>query len=150
ALVAAGWLARALGAFSAWQVRALLTARSQQPATPERSRALRRRALKIDAGFTVGIVLTQVVVWALSGGGYFWPEWVILPLALVLAIHGLVEAVLQKWPADAPVNRAVAIHGGVVAALFAFVTLIWTVTRPAPFWPGWVLLSLAIPLGIHA
>src|SRR5262249_26515294 len=103
-----------------------------------------------DAGFTVGIVLTQVVVWALSGGGYFWPEWVILPLGLVLAIHGLVEAVLQKWPADAPVNRAVAIHGGVVAALFAFVTLIWTVTRPAPFWPGWVLLSLAIPLGIHA
>ena len=30
----------------------------------------------------------MTLVWALTGGGYFWPEWVMLPLAFVLAIHG--------------------------------------------------------------
>ena len=42
-----------------------------------------------------------------------------------------------------------AIHGGVVAAIFLFLTAIWAVTTRGNFWPAWVLLGLAIPLGVH-
>jgi len=42
-----------------------------------------------------------------------------------------------------------AIHGGVVLALFAFLTAVWAVTSRGSFWPAWVLLGLAIPLGVH-
>src|SRR5262249_22325963 len=95
------------------------------------------------------LVVTQVVVWALAGGGYFWPEWVILPLALVLAIQGWIELV-ENRPGIVRVTKGVTIHAGVVAALVAFLTLIWAVTSRGAFWPGWVALSLAIPLGVHA
>jgi signal transduction histidine kinase len=135
-LVAAAWLARALGAFSAWQVRSLLT-----PRAAAMSRRARRRALWIHLGVSGGLVLLTVVIWAATGHGYFWPVWVLLPLALLFAVHALVELV----PRDQPLT----IHGGVVAALFLFMTAIWAVTTRGNFWPAWVLLGLAIPLGVH-
>lgn len=149
ALVAAGWLARLFAAISAWQVRTLLVARPEPRADGQR-RVLRRRMLAYHAGVAVALVLSQVVIWRSTGGGYFWPEWVVLPLALLLAIHAWVEVVVAKLPASRPDARALAIHAGVVVALLVFLTAVWAVTSGAYFWPGWVLLGLAIPLGIHA
>lgn len=133
---------------SAWQVRSLLGAR-REPASPEAERRYRLRALRIDASVAGGLVLVATVVWASTGRGYFWPEWVLMPLALVFAIHALVELVDPKLPAENRLGRGLAVHGGVVAALFVFVTAIWAVTARGSFWPGWVLLGLAIPLGVH-
>ncbi|HKP19095.1 MAG TPA: sensor domain-containing protein [Gaiellaceae bacterium] len=144
-LVAAGWLARLLGSASARLAASLLEGRRDVSASPEQRRRRRRRALGIHAGVAAGIVLTQVVVWALAGRGYFWPEWVILPLALVLAVHAWVELVEARRPA----RRLLAVHAGVTAALFLFVTLVWAVTGRGHFWPGWVLLGLGQPLAIH-
>ena len=92
------------------------------------------------------------MIWASTGRGYFWPEWVLLPLALVLAVHAWVERVRTRLPRDgrARVTPALAVHLGVVTALVAFLTLVWAVTSRAYFWPGWVALSLAIPPGVHA
>ena len=89
ALVAAGWLGRALGAMWAWQVRSLLAARST-PASPEGMRRYRLRALWIECGTAAGLVLLMTIIWAATGQGYFWPEWVLLPLALLVGIHALV------------------------------------------------------------
>jgi hypothetical protein len=147
ALVAAGWLARLFAAISAWQVRTLLAGRPG-PRSPRQRQLLRRRMLGYHAGVALALVLGQVVIWRSVATGYFWPEWVMLPLALVLAIHVWVEIVVARLrAADA---RALAIHAGVVAALVVFLTLVWAVTGRGYFWPGWVLLGLAIPLGIHA
>jgi signal transduction histidine kinase len=41
----------------------------------------------LHAGYSAIVFLQLVVVWALSGAGYFWPGWVALGLALALAVH---------------------------------------------------------------
>ena len=148
ALVAAGWLARALGAMWAWQVRSLLAARST-PASPEATRRYRLRALWTECGTAAGLVLLMTIIWAATGQGYFWPEWVLLPLALLVGIHALVELVDRRLADRSRLSRGMAIHGGVVLALFAFLTAVWAVTSRGSFWPAWVLLGLAIPLGVH-
>jgi signal transduction histidine kinase len=148
ALVAAGWLAQALGAMWAWQVRRLLAARSA-PASPEAMRRYRLRALWIECGTAAGLVLVMTIIWAATGQGYFWPEWVLLPLALLVGIHALVEFVDRRLAARSRLSRGMAIHAGVVLALFAFLTAVWAVTSRGYFWPAWVLLGLAIPLGVH-
>jgi hypothetical protein len=106
--------------------------------------------LAYHAGAALALALSQVAIWRFTGAGYFWPEWVMLPLALVLALHAWVEFLVDKLADAGALARSVAIHAGVVAALVAFLTLIWAVTRQGYFWPAWVLFGLAIPLGIHA
>lgn len=66
-----------------------------------RARAIQRLKMKQDfkglaAGGGFAIVVT-VVIWALSGGGYFWPVWVMLGVAIALISSG--------WRAYGPANR---------------------------------------------
>ena len=145
ALVAAAWFARVLGALSAWQVRSLLSARPA-PTSPEAVSQYRRQALWIDGCTAAGLVVLTTIVWAATGAGYYWPQWVLLPLALLFAIHALVELVVSKVR---PRDRAVAIHGGVVAAIFVFLVAVWALTSRGYFWPAWTLLGLASALVVH-
>ena len=72
----------------------------------------------------------MTLIWALTGGGYFWPEWVILPLALVVAIHGWVELVEERprLRRGTILTRGLAIHAGCWAAFVVFVTFVWALT----------------------
>lgn len=48
-------------------------------------------------------------------------------------------------------NRiALGIHAAVAGGIVALLTVIWALTGAAYFWPAWVALPLAVPLGIHA
>lgn len=53
-----------------------------------RERALRR--LKAQRAFrglvitSIGVLALMVVIWAVSGGGYFWPIWVVFGLGIAL------------------------------------------------------------------
>jgi signal transduction histidine kinase len=145
ALVAAAWLARVFGALSAWQVRSLLGARPA-PTSPGAVRRYRRRALWIDGCTAAALIVLTTVIWAATGAGYYWPEWVLLPLALLFAIHALVELVAAKVR---PRDRAPAIHGGVVAAIFLFLVAVWAVTSRGYFWPAWALLGLGSAVVVH-
>jgi signal transduction histidine kinase len=142
-LILAGWLARALGVFSAWQVEALLTPRPRGD-----SRRLRRRALQIHGAVSGGIALLLTALWALTGhGGNFWPYWAIVPLALIFAIHAGVEVAARR--VHDGFTRGVTIHGWVVAALFIFFVAIWAMSSRGAFWPGWTLLGLVPAVGVH-
>ena len=44
----------------------------------------------ITAGLYLAVVLFLVGVWAAAGGGYFWPAWPALGLAVILGLHALV------------------------------------------------------------
>lgn len=169
ALVTAGWCARLFAGVSAWQVRSLLAGRpavqtaaavagksdvrASKPRTDARTSATQRRAhrrvLAFHASAVLALVLSQVVVWHSAGAGYFWPEWVMLPLGLILAIHAWVEFVDEAFAKASAAKRGLAIHAGIVAALGVFLTLLWAVTSQGYYWPGWVLFGLTIPLGIH-
>ena len=116
------------------------------------SPAVRRRALWIHLGAAGALLLLTVTIWAATGHAHFWPVWVMLPLALVLAIHGWVELVEEKpeWRRGPVVTRAFAIHAGVWVALVLFEIGIWAVTSRGYFWPMWTALGAAVVLGIHA
>jgi signal transduction histidine kinase len=48
-------------------------------------------ALAIHAGLAAAFAVFFVLVWAVTGAGYFWPLWPILVLALTFAIHAGIE-----------------------------------------------------------
>src|SRR5262249_37957310 len=138
-------------AASAWALHALLAEDEDRTASPERAKQARRRALRIHAEVVAGLVVPLVIMWALLGGGYFWPGWVALPLALFLGIHAWIEFVAEPpgfgWTRA---RRGLSIHAGVVVALVVFLTVVWAVTSRGSFWPGWVALALGTALGVHA
>ncbi|HEX3735032.1 MAG TPA: 2TM domain-containing protein [Solirubrobacterales bacterium] len=66
-----------------------------------RELAIQRLKMKQDfkgvlAGGSLAIIVT-IVIWALGGGGYFWPVWVILGVAI--------GAVTTGWKVYGPSNR---------------------------------------------
>jgi signal transduction histidine kinase len=151
ALLLAAHLAGPLGAVSGRLVSGLLRGAGPGTAAPT-TRAARRRALAIDAGVSWAIAALLTVIWALTGGGYFWPEWAILSLALVVGIHGWVELVEEqpRLRSGTILTRALAIHAGWWGAFVVFVTLVWALTGAGYFWPAWVILAAVIVLGVHA
>ena len=48
----------------------------------------------------------MTLLWAVTGRGYFWPEWVMLPLALLFAIHAWVELVARRSDEPARPRRS--------------------------------------------
>jgi signal transduction histidine kinase len=106
----------------------------------------RRRHLSIRAvayGFSV-IVL--VVIWALTGHGYFWPVWPLLAFLGVLGANGVVLYVdehreLFRRPG---MSWQLAMQIGLSAVLVLFETGIWLASGRGSFWPVWTLLALAI------
>jgi signal transduction histidine kinase len=46
--------------------------------------------LALHAGFSVTLCTSYVLMWALSGGGYFWPAWAILGFGIALGVHAVV------------------------------------------------------------
>lgn len=71
--------------------------------TPENARQLAIQRLKMKQDFR-GIlgggllaVAVTVVIWALGEGGYFWPVWIMLGVAIAI--------VAQGWKAYGPANR---------------------------------------------
>jgi signal transduction histidine kinase len=151
ALLAAAHLVGPLATLFGRLVSRLLGVAGPGAATGHVARAARRRALAFDAGVSGAIAVLVIAIWALGGGGYFWPVWVILPLALVLGVHGWIELVeerpRERW--GRTLTRAYAIHAGCWLALFLFLTGVWALTDSASFWPGWILIAGAIALGIH-
>ena len=49
------------------------------------------RTIALEEGIALCLSIFFVLIWAFTGGGYFWPLWPILALALVFTIHAVVE-----------------------------------------------------------
>jgi hypothetical protein len=47
----------------------------------------RRRALAVDAATYAVVSAVLVAVWAVTGGGYFWPMWLMIVWGALLAVH---------------------------------------------------------------
>ncbi|HVV89516.1 MAG TPA: 2TM domain-containing protein [Solirubrobacterales bacterium] len=71
--------------------------------TPDRARELAIQRLKLKQDFKGVLaggllaVAVVVVIWALGEGGYFWPMWVMLGVAIAIVVQG--------WKAYGPSNR---------------------------------------------
>ena len=116
-------------------------------------RAAGLRARNLALGLHLGLATVAagvlVLVWAVTGRGYVWPEWAILPLAFVFACHGWIELVARRARVRLGRSRGFAIQLGVSVAVLAFLVVAWAITGAGTFWPVWVALGLALALGVH-
>jgi len=66
-----------------------------------RQLAIQRLKMKQDfkglAGSGLLAVAVTTIIWAMGGGGDYWPKWVILGVAIALVVQG--------WKAYGPANR---------------------------------------------
>lgn len=89
-----------------------------------------------------GLVL---LIWALTGAGYFWPMWawagLALPTGLVLAI---------RWARRLPQNtdRWVAGLAATGTVLSVGLVLIWLMSGAGYFWPVWNMLGYGLVVGL--
>jgi signal transduction histidine kinase len=131
-LVIAVALLRLLAALSRRLVDSLLGAgTAEQPRRFDGKRALRTSVVAY-----VAVNVPLVVIWALTGAGYFWPEWILLPLALPLAVSLVLLYVAT------PRFQLV----GIAAVFVVFFRLCWMLTGRGYFWPIWPILAVLLAL----
>lgn len=121
---------------------------TEQPATPagvdEPDAAAPEQP---DAAFGLHVALSAVVgvaltaMWAATGDGYFWPRWVWLGLAIVLALH-----LLGRWAVLTPARpgKAYRIGMSALATLAVVDVLVWAAAGAGTFYPFWSLTGYAI------
>jgi signal transduction histidine kinase len=44
------------------------------------------------------VITTNVLIWAMTGAGYFWPAWVMLGALFALLVHGTIATMVGKLP----------------------------------------------------
>jgi signal transduction histidine kinase len=91
------------------------------------------------------VIAITVVVWALTGAGYFWPVWAMIGLAIPF---GMVAAVRYSDRLAGGRHRALLNATAVVAVLSAVEIVIWAITGLGYFWPVWSMLGYGLLLGI--
>jgi hypothetical protein len=66
--------------------------RAVQP-RPQPSQALQRRPgwrrMFASVGSLIGVFAGSTIVWAFTGAGYFWPEWILVPTAIAAVGEGM-------------------------------------------------------------
>ena len=145
-------LVRPLASLSRGLVRSLLGGADAPDLPPAVKRRNRSQALAFHAigyGALNGLL---IAIWALTGHGYFWPEWTLITLGLPLAAHAWVVLVDDRpeLPRRLGMPRALAMHAGITAALAVFFVLVWAVTGHGYFWPIWPIIGLGIVFLLHA
>src|SRR5689334_394971 len=90
-------------------------------------------AAAIAAGVLVGFL---VMIWALAGGGYFWPIWPAAALGVPIGILGWITWVLSD-PSRRRVGLGFTIVGGIFGVIVAFLIVVWAAAGAGYFWPAW-------------
>jgi signal transduction histidine kinase len=107
---------------------------------------LSRLAPRLPAQIAGGISLLCFVIWAVTGGGYFWPAWVWLSFALLLAL-----AIAWRWSRLAPsgARRDLETQVAFSAVLTAYAFLVWAISGGGYFWPVWPLIGFTVAFVVH-
>ena len=86
-----------------------------------------------------------VIVWALTGAGYFWPMW---PCWAILSGAGLFVGV--RWGLQHPAaERGLAVKSAIALTVSVALVAIWAMAGGGYFWPVWPVLSLAVAVGVR-
>jgi signal transduction histidine kinase len=104
-------------------------------------------AISLHVALTALVCLMMALIWAASGGGYFWPAWVWLGTGGLLGIHSVVHRALG---APAVRGRSVRVHAEAYGLVVGFLVIVWALSGGSVFWPFWPALGLGMPLAIHA
>jgi signal transduction histidine kinase len=101
---------------------------------------------RVPAQIAGGVSLLCFVIWAITGAGYFWPAWVWLSLALILAL-----VVAWRWSRLAPPGprRTLETQGAFSVVLVVYTVFNWAISSRGYFWPVWVLLGSGVAFAAH-
>lgn len=81
------------------------------------------------------------IVWVVADGGYFWPRWVWLGLAIAVAVHVLLRRALRTPPQP---GKAYRIAMEALAVLAVVDVLVWLLAGAGTFYPVWSLTGYGI------
>jgi signal transduction histidine kinase len=109
---------------------------------------LTRFALGVTAAIAGSLVVLLIAIWALTARGYFWPEWILLPLSWLLVVQTWLT-IVARGPRRWPLTRPLAGQLGISAAVWIALVTVWAITTRAYFWPAWVGLALVVASGLH-
>jgi signal transduction histidine kinase len=125
---------------------------AQRRPEPSPSRRTRLQALAIASVAAAGLSVLQIVIWAATSRGTFWPAWTIVVLGTGVAIYGWIVLALERPDvlARLRVRRGLAIHAGISVAFALFFVLVWALASGGTFWPVWPVLVLLTAVGAHA
>jgi signal transduction histidine kinase len=103
--------------------------------------------LPLHVSFSLLIGVVVAIIWAATGGGYFWPVWVWQGLALSVALDLVVLRAQARPPGPA---RALWLHGELSATIAIYLVVLWLLSGAGYLWPFFPALGLAIVLAVHA
>jgi signal transduction histidine kinase len=104
-------------------------------------------ALLVYVTVAAVVAFAMVLLWGLTGAGYFWPRWVCFGLGVPAAFWGVI--VRTRRIADRGERRFARV-AGIAAVLSAMMVLIWWFGHPGQFWPVWPLAVYATVVAIYA
>jgi signal transduction histidine kinase len=112
---------------------------------PSSLAGLGRLVPRVPAQIAGGVSLVCFLIWALTGG-YFWPAWVWLSLALVFAL-----IVAWRWSQLTPPGprRNLETLGALGSVLSSYAFLVWAISGGGYFWPVWVFLGFGVAFGAY-
>jgi signal transduction histidine kinase len=117
-----------------------------------RGRGVTREGFELHAKVDGVVIGVLTLIWALTSAGYFWPIWIILPLAAALGIHFWLLRIAEhpKIARRFRSDTTLAAHFGISVVAGLFFIAIWAITGHGYFWPIWVMLGIAIVFAAHA
>jgi signal transduction histidine kinase len=81
-----------------------------------------------------------VILWLLTGAGYFWPMW---PCWAILFGAGLFVGV--RWGRQRPANeRRLGVASAIAITVSVALVALWAMAGGGYFWPVWPILSVAV------
>jgi signal transduction histidine kinase len=97
-------------------------------------------------GLVAAVAVVATFIWAVTGGGAFWPRWVWLGLANVLAADQAV-----RWVLQVPMGRRrwLALDGAICVIVAVDEVAVWALSGGGLFWPALAFLVLSIVFGTH-
>jgi len=104
-------------------------------------------ALSLQVALSALFGFVNTLIWALTGGGYFWPAWVWLALGIAAGVHAVVVHGVRATPGR---YRKLRIHGEATGLILAVYVAIWILSGAGYFWPVWPTSIFLLALGIHA
>lgn len=96
---------------------------------------------------TAATFLISTLLWLMTGGGYFWPAWIVftgfLPISLMLLLPRVAER-----PAGA--RRDLMLNAALCSWVAVVLFLIWAVTGRGYYWPAITTAILILVVVVHA
>src|SRR5215216_5800672 len=91
-------------------------------------------ALSLQIALSALFGFSQTLLWALTGGGYFWPGWVWLGLSVGVGLHLVIARAAHREPSR---YRALQAHADATALVVAVEVAVWLLTGAGYFWAIW-------------